>query len=88
MDMVKMKKTDLMIEIGTRLKQFRNNLDLSQRDLSKRLDISQTYYSMLERGKLPLSPLIMRIIFEHFNISLDWLITGEGDIFYRGKNNN
>lgn len=76
---------DLNVEIGARLRQFRGNLDLSQREFSKCIDISQSYCSMLERGTLTLNPLIMRTIYENFNISVNWLITGEGDIFRRGK---
>jgi transcriptional regulator with XRE-family HTH domain len=75
----------LNVEIGARLRQFRENLDLSQREFSKCIDISQSYCSMLERGTLTINPLIMRTIYENFNISVDWLITGEGDIFRRGK---
>lgn len=64
-----------------RLKQLRKSLGLTQIDFSKHLGITQTAYSMIESGNNPLSDKHIKVICSTFNVSENWLRTGEGDMF-------
>jgi transcriptional regulator with XRE-family HTH domain len=70
---------DLNIEIGLRLKQIRKDHHMSQGTFSNKLNISPSHYSRIERGILPLNPLEMDTIVKQFLISINWLITGQGE---------
>ena len=72
------KMNSLYSEIGLRLKQIRNDLKMSQMAFSRMLDTPPSTYSRLERGILPLHPIQMKILYQKFKVSADWLVTGEG----------
>lgn len=40
-----------LINLGNRIKHFRNQLDISQEKLAHKCDFDRTYISLLERGK-------------------------------------
>lgn len=63
-------------EIGKRLLSVRGEQD--QRGFSRQVDVSQQAVSNYERGNLPASWGFLRKLAEDFNVSLDWLITGQG----------
>ena len=67
-----------MNEIGERLKTLRRETGLKQGDFAKRLEISQSLLSGIENGNEPLSDRTRKIICLEFNISENWLLTGEG----------
>ncbi len=67
-------------EIGPRLKILRESMGLTQTDMVKFLNICRPNYSRIERGQIAPNPHIMAIIKAEFNVSLDWLITGEGEM--------
>ena len=56
-----------------RLKDVRNDADLTQADVAKILNISRQHYSMYERGdrELPMHHFIT--LAKYYNISLDYL---------------
>ena len=56
-----------------RLKDVRNDADLTQADIAKILNISRQHYSMYERGdrELPMHHFIT--LAKYYNISLDYL---------------
>lgn len=64
-----------------RLKQIRKELKLSQIELCNILGIKQGAYSQVESGKVGISGSIKLILSKEFNVNLDWLDTGEGDMF-------
>lgn len=72
-----------------RLKIARKELKLSQQEMAKKIDISQSYYSAIEKGKRPLSDKVYKILSDIFNINIEWLENGKGDMFLNGgKSNN
>jgi transcriptional regulator with XRE-family HTH domain len=73
-------------KITDRLKKIRTTLNLSQREFSKRMFISQSLYSDIESGKVELKERYVRLISSQFNISIDWIKTGNGEMFKLSQN--
>lgn len=73
------KMNHLNTEIGSRLKEIREDFNLSQSQFSQLLNISISRCVNLERGLLPLTPLEIKTIQKEFQTSIDWLISGEGE---------
>lgn len=66
--------------IGNRIKQAREALKISQKDLAERLGMDPSQYSKIERGKV--MPTLMQII-EISKIvgkTLDWLVSGNDEL--------
>ena len=62
--------------IGNNIKQMRTKSQVSQQNLAKAINISQTHMSNLENGKTGVSLAIAIRISKHLNCSLDELIFG------------
>lgn len=62
-----------MIKIE-RLKEIRQDKDLTQQDIAKLLKINQVQYSRYERGirSIPIEKLA--ILAEYYNVSIDYLL--------------
>lgn len=57
-----------------RLKQLRSQQQLTQQQMSERLNMDQSTYSRYENGNtIPAIDVILRIV-EEFNVSADWLL--------------
>lgn len=83
-----MENRDFLKDIPERLKAIRRVLNLKQNDLIKQTGVNQSFYSDIENGKrTPSFDFIVRIA-EVFNISLDYLILGEGVMFLKDKETN
>ena len=70
-----------MKEIGERIKEVRMKLRLSQQELASELGISQGHLSEVERGIRKPGGEMLNALKHKFNVSLDWLFTGEGMMF-------
>lgn len=68
------------LEPHERLKTLRKILNLNQDKFSKKLGISQTYCSDIERGTKGLSSTVF-ISLDKLGINLHWFITGQGEMF-------
>jgi transcriptional regulator with XRE-family HTH domain len=67
-----------MIDIQDRIKAIRTENSLTQLEFSKQIDISRDNLAQIETKKsLPTISTIYNIV-KIFNISFDWLITGNG----------
>ena len=67
--------------MNERIKLLIETLNIKKSDFAKRLNLSQPFVSELCSGsKNPSDRTIMDICRE-FNVSYDWLTTGEGDMF-------
>lgn len=64
-----------------RLKEIRKALGLNQTDFAKHLGITQTAYSMIEGENRPLADKYVKIICSTFNVSENWFLTGDGEMF-------
>jgi transcriptional regulator with XRE-family HTH domain len=68
-------------DIGERLKQVRDKLYLSQKQMAADLLIVRSTLSRIERGELFPSVDVLNILVEKKGISLTWLIGGRGGMF-------
>lgn len=66
--------------VKDRIKEIRKSLKLSQTDFGKRLGASRDVINNIENGRNEPTEIILKLISKEFNISLDWLENGEGDM--------
>ncbi|MCU9808335.1 helix-turn-helix domain-containing protein [Paraclostridium sp. AKS46] len=64
---------------GKRLKLLRTNLNLTQKQLGKNLNLSQRAISSYENGLRFPDEQILNLIADYFNVSIDYLL-GRTDI--------
>ena len=77
------------MEIKTRLKAMRKALNLTQKEFSEKLGITQSFLSALELGNRDITGSVLKTLIVIFEVSTDWLITGKGSMFlYETKNGN
>ena len=57
-----------------RLKDLREENDLLQKDLAKKLGLTQRNYSYIETGKTMLTEDILKKIADYYNTSIDYLL--------------
>ncbi len=67
--------------VGERLKALRSKLSVTQKKFANLLNCSQAKISDYESGKLSISNKDLSIIANTYNVNLNWLITGEGEMF-------
>jgi transcriptional regulator with XRE-family HTH domain len=70
-----------MEQVYQRLKKLRTTLNLTQRKFSKHIYISQGLYGEVELGHREASDRIVQLISSRFNVSKDWILKGEGEMF-------
>ena len=70
-----MKSTQLP-EIGTRLREFRIKLHLTQTQMADHLEMSLNYYGLIERGQRGLSTDKIILCRNKLGIDLNYLFTG------------
>ena len=61
-----------------RLRTLREDRDLTQTQLARVLDVSQTGYAKYETGKLDLPSAVFILLSRYYNVSIDYLL-GESD---------
>jgi len=66
----------------TRLKKLRKELGFSQDKISAELNVPQTTYSNWERGRNEPPLEVLSTFCERYNINLNWLLTGQGEMFF------
>lgn len=66
--------------LGERVKFVRKNNELNQADFAKRLGISQTHVSKIEKNVENPSETLLKLISIEFGISEEWLKTGTGEM--------
>lgn len=76
----------ISIQIGERLFQIREKLGLNQTFFAKKLNLLTQTYSRYEKGERDL-PDSVKIILRESGVNIDWLLTGEGEMF-RGETRN
>ncbi len=64
-----------------RLKQLRKELGLTQQAFADKLNITRTNIAGYEIGSRNPSDAVISLICEKFNVSEEWLRTGEGEMF-------
>lgn len=66
---------------NTRIRKLRKTLDLTQQDFADRLNIKRNTVATYEAGKSNPSDAAINLICREFNVSEEWLRTGEGEMF-------
>lgn len=64
---------------GTRLKELREDLGLTQKEIADQLGYNQSYYSQIERGDKGMTSKLTTKLFVLFGVSSDWLLNGIGN---------
>jgi transcriptional regulator with XRE-family HTH domain len=62
--------------IGRRIRELRG-FDMTQDEFSRRIGITQSHLSALERGDSEPGASVLLVISRQFGKSVDWLLTGE-----------
>ncbi len=70
-----------MSDIKDRIKKVRTRLNLSQREFSKNIFISQALLGEIELGNRKVNDRTIQLIISQFNVSKEWIIKGKGEIF-------
>lgn len=72
-------------ELARRIKAVRKALNVTQNDFAKSLGVSRSYLSEVEteKGK-PSVEMVLGIAEKHEKVSLEWLLTGKGDVLING----
>jgi len=66
---------------GVRMKLLKSELGLNQKEFAKAIEISPSKLSQYETGKYLMKIDVAIKINNIFNVSLDWLFLGKGEIF-------
>ncbi len=69
------------MNVNQRLRQVRKHFHMQQNDFAKRLGLSQTGVSWLEREGNAVSEQTIRLLHLDFHVSEEWLRTGNGPMF-------
>ncbi len=69
-----------MNDVGFRIKALRQKRDVSQKEFSKRVCVSQSYLSRIETGNEQPTDMLIKLIALEFNCSLRWLQKNEGEM--------
>lgn len=67
--------------MNDRIKKLRQTLGLSQDEFGRRLGVTRGAVTNIELKKVEPKPLFVDLICREFNVSEDWLRTGEGEMF-------
>lgn len=72
--------------LAERVKALIGELGLSQRQFSLKVDIDTGYLSKIIQGKVVPSDRILKVIANTFDVNIEWLKTGEGEMFTSDSN--
>jgi transcriptional regulator with XRE-family HTH domain len=74
------------MEINERVKRVRERLNLSMADFGNAIGLSHSGISAIEYGTRKVTEKHIKLICAVFNVSENWLRTGEGEMFENQKN--
>jgi transcriptional regulator with XRE-family HTH domain len=69
------------LAVGQRLKQLRKSKKYSGQQVADLLGLTKSTISLIENGANKLSYEYALIITQHFNSTVEWLLTGKGEMF-------
>lgn len=73
---------------GTRIKQLRQALGLTQSKFAERISISTSYVAEMELGNKKANDRTIRLISTEWGVDEHWLRTGEGTMYYEAAEAN
>jgi transcriptional regulator with XRE-family HTH domain len=68
-------------KVNERIKELRTILEISQREFSRQIFISQSSFGEIETGTRNVNDRIIQLICSQYNVNKDWLKDGRGEIF-------
>ena len=71
----------MIAAIQDRLIAVREALGITQRDFSRGIYVSQSYYAQIESGKRPVNDRIIALVCSQYGASKEFLRTGKGEMF-------
>jgi transcriptional regulator with XRE-family HTH domain len=78
--------TELVEIVGHRIKKIRKIKGFTQDEMVKYLHCGRSNFSKIESGQVMPGGLMLSALHEKLNVSLDWLFTGLGPMFYELTN--
>lgn len=78
-------KEQLRKEIGMRMRKLRKALGHTQEQMVSYFDIGRANYSRIEKGEIFPGAAILNTLKIEFDVSLDWLIADEGQMFHHSR---
>lgn len=69
------------MNIGSRIKKVRRELDLTQTEFASMLGLTQNTVTRYETGDRSPSNAVISLIVKAYNVNEKWLRTGEGELF-------
>jgi len=73
--------------LGQRMLEFRKSLGYSQKVVAEKTGIGRSFISHIEAGSQRPSFEVINKLLNSFNISIDWLLTGRGQMLLIEENN-
>ena len=74
-----------MNPVNERIKQVRLIFNISQREFTKKIFISQSSYGEIETGVRNVNERIIQLICSKYNVNIEWLKYGNGKMFDEEK---
>jgi Predicted transcriptional regulator len=71
--------------IGERVEKFRESLKLERKDFATAMNVSQATISRVEGNVTKPSKGFLLALTMHFSANPDWILTGEGEMFFGSK---
>lgn len=65
------------------LVKLRESLGLNQTEFAQRIGLSQSGYSLIEKGKRDFNDRVIKLICSVYNVNENWLRTGQGEMFVK-----
>lgn len=69
------------MNIGSRIRELRKVLDLTQKDFGDKIGLKQPTVGQIETGFRMVTDRVIRDICREFNVNEEWLSTGNGEMF-------
>jgi transcriptional regulator with XRE-family HTH domain len=70
-----------IMTVNERIKETRQNLDMTQKQFAERIAVSISYLSDMERSDSKVNDRVIRLVSMEFGISEHWIRTGEGGMY-------
>ena len=67
--------------VNQRFALVRKTLKMTQRDFAEKISVATGYIASMEIGDRKVNPRIMKLVSAIFNVNINWLETGEGEMF-------
>lgn len=73
---------------GERIKLIRKSLGFTQKEFAKLLGFGESYMSRIETNVDQFSRDKLLLLSQAYNVSIDWLFSGEGSMFRNSQQSN